>query len=90
MMAMRFIVRGRVQGVGYRWFVARHATPLGLTGHARNLPDGSVEVVVGGADGAIAQLAEFLVRGPEFAEVSSVDKAEISLEAIVHKAFEVI
>ncbi len=46
--SLRFIVRGRVQGVGYRYFARKSAESLGLTGFARNLADGSVEVVAEG------------------------------------------
>jgi acylphosphatase len=48
------LVSGRVQGVGYRWFVRGLAREAGLTGHARNLPDGRVEVALEGADDAVA------------------------------------
>ena len=53
----RFLVSGVVQGVGFRWFVARHARALGLGGYARNLPDGRVEVVAAGGDDAGARAA---------------------------------
>ena len=49
-MTTRFQVFGAVQGVGFRWFAARHARSLGLTGYARNLPNGSVEVMVDGPE----------------------------------------
>lgn len=86
---VRFRVVGRVQGVGFRWFVARHATSLGLIGYARNLPDGSVEVVASGGSEAIGRLELMLTRGPEFAQVESVDKAEISLEVQLPKSFDI-
>jgi acylphosphatase len=54
----KFLVSGMVQGVGYRWFVARHARSLGLSGYARNLPDGRVEVVVQGPEGALPDLGQ--------------------------------
>ncbi|MGB7211897.1 MAG: acylphosphatase [Gemmatimonadales bacterium] len=87
--AFQFRIRGTVQGVGFRWFVARHATPLGLVGYARNLPDGSVEVVASGDAGAIERLALELARGPEFARVDAVEKAEISLELDSIKSFDI-
>ena len=86
---VRFRIVGRVQGVGFRWFVARHATPLGLIGYARNLPDGSVEVVASGDPEAVSRLEQLLARGPEFAQVDSVDKAEILLEAQLPKSFDI-
>lgn len=89
MNCVRFLVRGKVQGVGYRWFVARHASPLGLTGYARNLPDGAVEVVVRGAASAIGEMQQLLERGPEFAEVSGVEKVDILDEVTEFKTFEI-
>ncbi len=66
------IVKGLVQGVGYRWFVERHAKQLGLTGYVRNLPNGDVEVVVEGARGLIEELIRELKVGPRFASVEDV------------------
>lgn len=68
----RYLVSGRVQGVGYRYFVAREADALGVTGWVRNLPHGQVEVV---AEGTVAQLATLegrLWEGPPHAHVSAV------------------
>jgi acylphosphatase len=65
----KFLVSGMVQGVGYRWFVARHARSLGLSGYARNLPDGRVEVVVQGPEGALPDLEQLLRDGPANAKV---------------------
>ena len=62
MTAYRYTVSGRVQGVGYRYFVLRQAERLGVTGFARNRPDGSVEVVAEGSDGA-ARRARGSARG---------------------------
>lgn len=53
-------VRGRVQGVGFRWWTRARALELGLTGHARNLPDGRVEVNAQGAEEAVRSLIELL------------------------------
>ena len=71
-MTRRFLVRGRVQGVGYRWFVARTARSLGIAGHARNLPDGRVEVVASGEGDLLDRLAGALERGPPGAIVAGV------------------
>ena len=66
-------VRGRVQGVGFRWFVQREARRLGLTGWARNLPDGRrVEVVAEGSRAALDDLLEALRRRPEGSHVEDV------------------
>ena len=57
-------VRGRVQGVGFRWWVPAQALELGLTGHARNTSDGRVEVVAEGDEGALARLLARLEEDP--------------------------
>lgn len=74
MPAYRYLVRGRVQGVGYRYFVLRQADALGVGGFARNLPDGSVEVLAEGSAGALADLEALLREGPAFAEVTDVER----------------
>ena len=78
MPAYRFVVQGRVQGVGYRYFVMREAASLGVCGFARNRPDGSVEVVAEGSDEVLKDLEERLRQGPAFAEVTGVDRAAIT------------
>ena len=73
-MTRRYVVAGLVQGVGFRWFVARHARGLGLAGYARNLADGRVEVVAAGSDEAALARLEALVRaGPAHARVDGVE-----------------
>jgi acylphosphatase len=76
--AYRFVVQGRVQGVGYRYFVLREAANLGVSGFARNRPDGSVEVVAEGSDEVLGDLEERLRQGPAFAQVTGVDRAPIT------------
>jgi acylphosphatase len=72
-MTRRFVVSGHVQGVGFRWYVARHARSLGLAGYARNMADGRVEVLVTGGDAATMVRLETLLRaGPMGAKVESV------------------
>ena len=74
-MTRRYVISGAVQGVGFRWFVARHARSLGLTGFARNLPDGRVEVVVAESDeSALTRLEELLRAGPATARVAEVEQ----------------
>src|SRR5262249_60821609 len=63
----RYVVRGRVQGVGYRYFVLRQAEALGVAGYARNKPDGTVEIVAEAADDVLASFEERLREGPSFA-----------------------
>ncbi len=65
-------VQGRVQGVGFRWFVRRNAERLSIVGHAANLPDGSVEVVAFGTGSAIQELERILATGPPLARVTEV------------------
>ena len=77
MPAYRYIVTGRVQGVGYRYFVLREAERLGLAGFARNLPDGRVEVVAEGSEDVLGELEERLRAGPSFASVAAVDRAPV-------------
>lgn len=66
------LVSGRVQGVGYRFFVAEQAHRLGLTGYVRNLPDGEVEVVAEGEEAVLHQLLSALWKGPPAARVTGV------------------
>lgn len=69
---MRCVVGGRVQGVFFRASTREQAQRLGLTGYARNLPDGRVEVLACGEPKAITQLREWLRAGPPMAQVSGV------------------
>jgi acylphosphatase len=78
MATYRYVVRGCVQGVGYRYFVLRQASALGVSGFARNLPDGEVEVVAEGPESALADLEERLREGPSFASVSAVEREELA------------
>ncbi len=71
--AIYALIRGRVQGVGYRWFVHAVGRRLGLRGGVRNLRDGRVEVVAEGAQDLLDQLAEALRDGPSVADVSEVE-----------------
>lgn len=72
MTCRRFVVRGRVQGVWFRASTREQAVRLGLSGHAMNLADGSVEVVACGEAAALEALATWLWQGPEMAEVADV------------------
>jgi acylphosphatase len=68
----RFVVRGRVQGVGFRWFVEREARILGIAGWVRNNADGSVEVLGIGTREQLAGLRSRLHQGPRAARVDGV------------------
>ncbi|MCA9757795.1 MAG: acylphosphatase [Candidatus Eisenbacteria bacterium] len=79
---IRAIVRGRVQGVYFRASTREEAQKLGLRGYAKNLADGSVEVVAEGPEDALKQLVDYLHRGPAHARVDQVQWAEaFGLEA---------
>lgn len=72
MIAKRYIVRGRVQGVGFRWFVDHEARSLGLAGWVRNNIDGTVEALAMGTDQQHAAFAGKLRQGPRAARVDEV------------------
>ena len=80
MQARRYIVRGRVQGVGFRWFVDYEARQLGLAGWVRNQSDGTVEVLAMGTEEQLAALQQKLHKGPRAARVDAV--LESATEAI--------
>ena len=74
--AKLYHLRGRVQGVGFRYFVERAAAELSLTGYTRNLDDGRVEVYAVGAPAQLAELVHLLWKGPRFADVRGVEEQE--------------
>ncbi|HEY1774314.1 MAG TPA: acylphosphatase [Gammaproteobacteria bacterium] len=73
MVTKRCLVSGRVQGVFYRVSTAEQARRLGITGYAKNLPDGRVEVLACGEAAKVSELIEWLRKGPPAAQVSDVD-----------------
>ena len=75
----RWLVSGRVQGVGFRWFVLHAAREIGLSGTVRNLADGRVEVLASGAAGALDKFEEQLTRGPASARVDTIQTAPASV-----------
>jgi len=79
MKRLYLLIHGHVQGVGFRYFCYEQATALGLTGYARNLPDGTVEAEVQGEDEAVDRFARAVSRGPHIAQVTEVlkDKREV-------------
>lgn len=78
--AKRWLVRGRVQGVGYRYFAQRAAVELGLTGYTRNLDDGRVEVYAVGPVAKLSELAGRLHRGPHWSDVRGVEEQEAAIQ----------
>ncbi len=71
-MVVHFLVKGRVQGVGFRWFVHREASELDLRGWVRNTVDGDVELVVAGEEAELEELRGSLKRGPKGSRVDRV------------------
>ena len=69
------MIKGRVQGVGYRAFLQRHARDLGIAGHVENLPDGRVEVLAEGPPEALEVLLVHIRNGPTHALVDDVEVA---------------
>jgi len=78
--AARFLVTGRVQGVFFRASTREAALKLQLTGYARNLPDGRVEVLAFGEPDAVQGLLDWLWRGSPASEVKFVDVQELALD----------
>ncbi len=71
-LCLHCLVFGRVQGVSFRYATRRRAEGLGLTGWARNLPDGRVEVIACGDETSVGALRDWLARGPPQARVTEV------------------
>ncbi|KQR46357.1 acylphosphatase [Frigoribacterium sp. CFBP 8754] len=74
----RAVVRGLVQGVGFRFSTEGEADRLGVAGFVRNLPDGTVETEAEGTPEAVGQLLEWLTEGPQGSRVDGVDVSELS------------
>ncbi|HVG20724.1 MAG TPA: acylphosphatase [Blastocatellia bacterium] len=77
--ARRFIVRGRVQGVGFRYFAVRAAQKSRVAGTVRNMADGTVEAIVEGTLEAVSDFRRELERGPSYAHVTGVDEIEMQV-----------
>ena len=77
-MVCHYMVRGRVQGVGFRWFVHREAADLGLRGWVRNTDDGCVEAVVAGDPDAIEELSQAIRKGSRGSRVDSVQQQTLN------------
>ena len=71
---MHLVIRGRVQGVGFRWYVREVARAAGVSGWVRNNPDGSVELAASGPAASLTELREAVQAGPPGARVATVDE----------------
>ncbi len=78
--ARRYFIRGRVQGVGFRYFAQRAAAQLHVGGYTRNLDDGRVEVYAVGTREQLSKLAGLLWKGPPFADVRGVEEQEAGVQ----------
>ena len=76
-MVEHYLVKGRVQGVGFRWYVQREAAELGLRGWVRNTDEGDVEVVAAGEEGELAELQAALRKGSRGSRVDAVVRHEM-------------
>lgn len=81
---VRLRVTGRVQGVGFRWFVREEARRLGLAGWVRNAPDGSVELEVHGPASDIEHVRHAVARGPSGAAVVEVEEHAPGVDELPH------
>ena len=80
-------MRGRVQGVGFRYFAQRAAAEMGLAGYVRNLADGRVEVYAIGPEEKLSQFAGLVHRGPPWAEVHGVEERDAEVQP--YSSFEI-
>jgi acylphosphatase len=80
LVARRYVVRGRVQGVGYRYFAQHHADRLGVRGYVRNLDNGSVEVYAVATEDRVSDFAGCLHQGPRWSDVRGVEEQEAAVQ----------
>jgi len=81
--ALHFAIRGRVQGVGFRYAMITEASRLGLTGWVRNRRDGTVEAWVQGDESAVERVLAWARRGPRLAQVERLEVAEVEADATI-------
>ncbi len=77
-MVVHYLVKGRVQGVGFRWFVQREAAELGLRGWVKNIDAGHVEIVAAGSEAELAELKVALHKGSRGSRVDAVLEDELT------------
>lgn len=80
-MTRRYLITGRVQGVGFRWFVEREAQAIGVGGWVRNTDAGTVEVLASGSEEQLSKLRKSLQQGPRAARVDEVQEIDEPQEA---------
>jgi acylphosphatase len=85
--ARRYLIAGRVQGVGFRYFTQRVAVQHGISGWVRNTPDGRVEIEAEGDADAMHQFESHVSTGPAGAHVDLVDTREISVTPVLESGF---
>jgi acylphosphatase len=88
MVARRFIVKGHVQGVGFRYYAIREARRVGVTGTVRNLADGTVEAIAEGSFSGVSEFRAALERGPSYGHVDQVVETEMPLTG--YSGFDVV
>jgi acylphosphatase len=76
-MVRYYLVKGRVQGVGFRWFVHREAAALGLRGWVRNTESGHVEVVAAGNEDELARFRALLAKGSRGSRVDAIEQRDL-------------
>lgn len=87
LVARRWVLSGRVQGVGFRWFVLNRAQSLGVRGWVRNTDEGDVEVIALASAATIEQFDLLLAKGPPGAWVTRVQRDEVQQELVDGKSF---
>jgi len=88
--AGRWFISGRVQGVGFRWFVIRQAERFDIRGCTRNLADGRVEILAAGRRADLLKFEEAVSEGPRMSRVDNVEKIDIAHELVQDKTFSII
>jgi len=87
--AGRWFISGRVQGVGFRWFVLRQAERFDIRGWTRNVADGRVEVLAAGRHADLLKFQEAISEGPLLSRVDNVEKVDIPHELVHDKTFSI-
>lgn len=88
MQTERFLISGRVQGVGFRYFVADQARKIGISGYVKNLPDGRVECIGRATPDLLEQFYSILKKGPALGRVDAVNR-ERGIEVPVKDSFQI-